>query len=526
MRDMLYKPSSDWQRAHTFRGVPFGTPGVLPWGSVLEPFSAVARRSPAAPFLTEVRGTLFGPTISYGEALTRVITRAQALNKLGIGPGTRVGLTPHNDIDSSITILSVLWSGAIATIADPADARARVVGSMQALGAVELADTMSDVERVESDARCQTPARPPVPSPSTPAIIVFTSGSTGAPRAVSQSHYGLLVNCTAVARLHNLGRASRLFACLPISHVNALLFTGFAAQMVGAHTWLADGFDPLAYLNALATSEAHVASVVPSILVSLVQSRRPPRLPSLGYFVSAAAPLSARTADDVLRHLGARIVQGYGLSEAGNFSCSMPVALDPDTYSRLMIDAGTVPVGPALVGNEVSVLRPSGARAESGETGEVVVRGHNVMIEYVGEPGETADTFRGGWLHTGDQGAWIDDPALESGALVITGRAKNIAKVGGATVGFEEVERVLMRLDEVMAVAACSLPDARYGEVLGVLVVTVETGRLDEDTVRSVIRAQLGQRHVPATVRFADKMPLLSNGKLARSQVRELLSEA
>src|SRR5205814_7308124 len=103
---------------------------------------------------------------------------------------------------------------------------------------------------------------------------------------------------------------------------------------------------------------------------------------------------------------------GYGLSEAANFSCTMPVDVDEGAYRRLVAMAEVPAVGPALAGNEVDVLRPDGTSGEVGEVGEVVLRGHNVMLEYLGDPGATAEAFRGGWLRTGDVGMKLRDRAL------------------------------------------------------------------------------------------------------------------
>lgn len=498
------------------------TQRLVPWASVLEPFAQIARYAPGRPFITEVSGSRRGQTSTYGVVYAAVRRRAAALGALGIGPGVRLGSRPRNTVDAFVTFLATLWIGATAVVADPSDADARVGEQFAHYDVTDWVSLVDDVRRLETTG-CADSGQPQV-RPDDVAVIVFTSGSTGAPRAVAQSHYNIAVNCAAVARHHSLGPGVSSFACLPISHVNALAFTGLATMAAGGHVFMVDGFDPLTYLASLAASGAQIASVVPSILTTLLASSRPaPALPAMWYFVSAAATLAA----DVVRHvderLAVRIVQGYGLSEAVNFSCLMPPRLTRAAYRRLMIDSNVPAVGPALVGNEVSVLASGGGPAQPGEIGEVAIRGHDVMLGYVDDRVSTAEMMRGGWLHTGDLGTMERDEAVGGPVLLITGRAKNVLKIAGHTVGMEEVERALLSVAEIDAAAACGIPDRHSGEALAVLIVSSST-QLDGAAVRDALLRRLGPNHVPRTIRFVPALPLLPNGKLARTELPSLLA--
>jgi acyl-CoA synthetase (AMP-forming)/AMP-acid ligase II len=168
-------------------------------------------------------------------------------------------------------------------------------------------------------------------------------------------------------------------------------------------------------------------------------------------------------------------------------------------------------------------LDPDGTSAGVGEVGEVVIRGHNVMIGYVADPEATVDVFRGGWLRTGDLGTKVHDPALVGHAIAVIGRKRHMIKIAGYTVGMEEVERELARIDGIVAAAACGVPDDRYGEALAVLVVRASTV-IDEHAISAALRARLGPNHVPRLVRFVDRLPLLANGKLARRRLPELVA--
>lgn len=516
--------STAWRRAHAYRGTAAPARRLGRHSTVVDAFAAVAARTPDAPFLNELRDAAVTRTLSYGEMRSKVLARAGALGRLGVGPGTRLGLRPDNDIDAFATILSTLWVGATAVLANPRDAGVRVreqFSRVEAIDYRELAETVRGIETTDP-----RPPAPPAPAarPDDVAVVVFTSGSTGLPRAVAQSHYSIAVNCAAVAAHHGLTSGRRLLACLPLFHVNALEFTGFAAMVSGCSVFLLGGFDPLSYPRSLAASRAEIASVVPSILTALTAGRHAERpATELRYFVSAAAPLAAETVRRAGERLNARVVQGYGLSEAANFSCLMPVDLDRAAYARLMTEAEIPAVGHAVAGNEVDVVRDDDSSADDGEVGEVVIRGHNVMDGYLGDVEATEAAFRGGWLRTGDLGRKVRDSAVGSPVFVITGRAKHVVKVGGHAVGLEEVERALLAVDGIVGVAACAVPDRRSGEALAVMVVTAAAG-VDAQVVRAAVRDRIGPDQVPQVVRFVNQIPLLANGKIARRAVTEALA--
>src|SRR4029079_4781660 len=221
------------------------------------------------------------------------------------------------------------------------------------------------------------------------------------------------------------------------------------------------------YQRCLADHRPAIASVVPSLLETLLLgARRLACPPELRYFVTAAAPLAARTCAAVVAATGVRVVQGYGLTETTNFSTTLPVDLPDDVYRRVMIDAEIPTVGAALLGNEVAVLREDGSRAAPGERGELCMRGHNVMLAYHGNPEATREAFRAGWFHSQDLGHELVEPTTGSSLFVITGRQKNMAKVLGQAVSLDEMERVLIRLPGVADAACFTVPDQILGEAV------------------------------------------------------------
>ena len=482
-------------------------------------FAAAARRRPRATWLVDLRAR---QTLPYGEGL-RLVERAGA--SLRCGPGAFVGILPSNSTDSAVLILAVLRARATAVLLSPRQPDVRI--AEQAARAdcqlvLDCADRRPSVACEVVEGREVLAAEAPgaidgEPAPDDLAVLVYTSGSTAASKAVALTHYNLAVNAEALIRHHRLGPETVALASLPLSHVNALGFTLIAVAMAGGRTILVDEFEPRAYFAAAASHGATLASVVPSLLTALADVDDVPELPRLEYFVSAAAPLGAGTARQVCERIGKRIVQGYGLSETTNFSTLMPRDLEPDEYRCVMLESSIPPVGVPVFGNEVAVLDPGGAPVADGKTGEICMRGHNVMAGYFDDPEATAQAFRGGWFHSGDIGRF-ETYAGGRRFLCITGRAKNVVKVGGESVSLEEIERALETLPEVVEAGAVGLPHRLLGEEVAAAVVARDA-TLDDRAVREALLAVLPAAHVPTRLRLVTRLPRVANGKLDRREL-------
>ncbi|MEU5208675.1 class I adenylate-forming enzyme family protein [Streptomyces sp. NPDC020742] len=490
----------------------------------------------SAPYLTFHGADRAATTLSYRGTL-RLSRRlaAWAVRDLGARPGDVLALAPTNELRSVIAVFGLLLAGCSVLSVNPADPAARIAQQTEALGATAVLrapDTTADASvpwTLLPDPR-ELPAADdawtgPALDPGADALYFGTSGSTAAAKLVAQSHYNGAVNAEALRRHHGLGPGDRFLGCLPVHHVNGMHFTLFGTLAAGAHGILLPGFDPFRYPRLLTAYRPRIASVVPSILETLLETWRSPQLPAeFEYFVSAAAPLSAYTARAVHDRWGVRVLQGYGLTETTNFSTTMPRGLSDAAYRALMLDGDLPSVGTALYGNEVAVLRADGARAEPGETGEICMRGHNVMSRYQGNPEATAEAFAGGWFHSQDLGYEVVEPESGLRFVVITGRAKNIAKVRGETVSLEEMERALKAFPPVRDAACATAPDRFLGEVV-VAAVAVADGTTDE-----ALREHLGHSFDPAVlpVRFVrmPAVPRTATGKVIRPRLRDLLAAA
>jgi acyl-CoA synthetase (AMP-forming)/AMP-acid ligase II len=530
---MVGSRQADADLASSYQGAPFGPP----WrhgGTVIAWLAKRSRSQGGEPFATAatVRGDM--ATISYGDLDRSSRRLANWLRwDVGVREGSVVAIIPRNDGASIAAIFGVLRSGSPALMLSPLDPAARLQSQAEAL----RCEFVLRSPAISSDVfpgSCVVPDTCALPDnrqwrdrsldPTADALFFATSGSTATAKLVAQSHYNATVNAAAVSRHHRLRSGDRILGSLPIHHVNGLHFTLFGTLRAGAHVLLAEKFDPLCYPEILRTFQPRIASVVPSLLEALLAVWPNPSVSAgFDYFVSAAAPLSTETARRVWRKIGVRVVQGYGLTETTNFSTTMPPDLPPEAYRRLTTELEIPSVGIALAGNEVAVLRPDGVRADPGETGEICMRGHNVMTRYANNPQATAEAFRGGWFHSQDLGFEIADSDLGSRFVVITGRSKNIAKVSGENVSLEEMERALLSLPGVQDAACVSRPHRFYGEEIVAAVVLTPGARVD---VREGLRSRFAAAALPRRVVHCEAIPRTATGKILRAHLLEVLAPA
>ncbi|MEU0433600.1 class I adenylate-forming enzyme family protein [Streptomyces sp. NPDC006290] len=523
--------TADVDAVHRYRGIPYERDlGRYP--TMPAALADQARIRPGAPYLTVVSADGTESTLSYGELDAASEACARWLRtELAVSPGDVVGMVPLNDLHSVIALFGVLRAGASCQMLGPTDPAERMRSQLGSQGGsvvlctpgvdcpLQEAFTVPDFTRSPADA---TPAEPHASiDPASAAVLFATSGSTAASKIVVQSHRNLAVNAEAFRRHHRLGPQERVLGFLPIHHANGVNTTLFAPLNAGAHAVLAAHFDPFEYPDLFRRYRPRIASAVPSVLEALLETwRRPALHPDFGYFLTAAAPLGVSTARRVADGLGARIVQGYGLTETTNFSTTLPVDLSGDEYRSIMLETDTPPVGTAVFGTEVAVFDEEGTPCRAGETGEIRMRGHSVMEGYGGSPEATAEAFRGGWFRSGDLGHRFDPGSGTGPLLVITGRLKNIAKVRGEAVPLEEMERVLCALDYVRDAGCVPVPHRFDGERITVAVVT-GPGRTGE--IMEHLRTKFPPLALPHHIVRVPAVPRTATGKILRPRLRHQL---
>lgn len=346
------------------------------------------------------------------------------------------------------------------------------------------------------------------------ALVVYTSGSTGRPNGVVQTHGNIDANSRAIARYLELTDADRAMATLP-------LFYCYGRSVLQTHLLVGGSifFDhrfmyPRVVLDEMVAQRCTGFAGVPLTFEQLRQQVDVARLDlsPLRYVTQAGGAMRADTIRWVREAFApARLFVMYGQTEATARLTYLP----PEAAEA---KAGSV--GIAVDGVELAVLDDSGARLGPGVDGDIVAAGASISPGYLGAPSATADVFRDGWLRTGDVGHLDVD-----GFLFITGRRKEFLKLAGNRVSPLEIEHLLEQHVGVHEAAVTGWTDARGAEHAIALIVTEDGHALDEDELRRHVRSLAPAYKTPSRVRFVEALPHTGSGKLARSELKELITD-
>ncbi|MEB3982619.1 3-((3aS,4S,7aS)-7a-methyl-1,5-dioxo-octahydro-1H-inden-4-yl)propanoate--CoA ligase FadD3 [Mycobacterium sp. 663a-19] len=333
--------------------------------------------------------------------------------------------------------------------------------------------------------------------------ILFTSGTTGRSKGVLCAHRQSLSASASWAANGKITSDDRYLCINPFFHNFGYKAGILACLQTGATLIPHLTFDPLRALQAIEQHRITVLPGPPTIYQALLDhpARRDYDLSSLRFAVTGAATVPVVLVERMQSELDIDIVlTAYGLTEANGMG----------TMCRPDDDAATVATtcGRPFADFELRI----------DDTGEVLLRGPNVMLGYLDDPEATAAAIDAdGWLHTGDIGA-VD----KAGNLRITDRLKDMYICGGFNVYPAEVEQVLARMEGVADAAVIGVPDERLGEVGRAFVVTRPGHHLDEQSVIAYTREHLANFKAPRSVRFVDALPRNAGGKVVKPQLREM----
>jgi long-chain acyl-CoA synthetase len=341
------------------------------------------------------------------------------------------------------------------------------------------------------------------------AVLMFTSGTAGAPRAAMLSHGNLLSNLEQVQSLAVRRQSADdvVFGVLPLFHIFGLNVVLGLTLLTGARVVLIERFDPSSALEAI---ERHAITVVtgPPTMWSAwgaLPEADPHSFSSVRIAVSGAAKLSVETAQLIEDRFGLRIEEGYGLTEAS-----------PVVTSATGADAPRGSIGAPLPGVDVRLVDPDGEDSLIGDAGELWVRGPSVFRGYWQEPEASSSALTPeGWLRTGDI-AIVDD----NGYLFLVDRAKDLIIVSGFNVFPAEVEEVLIEHPAVDAVAVVGVPHPHSGEAVKAYVVLEDGRSAEEDDLILWCTERLARYKCPTKVMFVDELPQGLAGKVLRRALR------
>ena len=354
----------------------------------------------------------------------------------------------------------------------------------------------------------QAPADVPAPSdgaddPAQIALILYTSGTTGRPKGAMIDRAAftarVLVNCAEL----QVSARDRHLAALPMFHIAA--FLAYAHTVVGGAVVMLPDFTPGGCLDTMIAEDVTTTVLVPT-MISMLLAHDGPRPEQLRLIVYGGSSIQPSVLAQALEHFRSGMLQQYGMTESGAQTILRPADHDPDDRDKLS-SAGT-----EAVSFEVRIVDEQDRTLPCGSVGEIVCRAPSVMSGYWNRPEATAETLRGGWMHTGDVG-YRD----ERGYLHITDRRNDTIISGGENVYPREVEAALLDHPSVGDVAVVGMADPVWGEVVTAFVVEPAP---DDDELQAWARERLAGYKIPRRWIRVPELPRNATGKVLKHELR------
>jgi long-chain acyl-CoA synthetase len=472
--------------------------------------------------------------LTFAELATRAGRVADGLTALGVRPGDRVGYMMNNHPDVVAAYFGILRAGGVAVAVNVMLKAAELTYLLNDSGASVIVcepAVVDTVLRASKDAAAvrsivvvgdEAPgtiafrtlldagagSRTPIVDrdPDDVAMIMYTSGTTGAPKGVMMTHAWLDVTTLGWISVYKLSRDDRFLVASPFFYAIGSVMDVLAPFRAGASAVLLERYRPRAALDAITRYRPTGTVMVPTAAVQLVDAFDGERddVSSVEIFFTAGSPCPDGFRERLRKTLGWELREIYGLTEAH------------------MVAAGSrgLPRREGMIGVPganvvVRIVDDGDHDVARGEVGEIICKGDTVTAGYWGKPTETAEAHRGGWFHTGDLGMMDAD-----GYVKIVDRKKEMIITGGANIYPAEVERVLVGHPAVATAAVVGIPDATYGEMPCAVIVLRPGAAATADEVIAWSRARLAAFKCPRSVRFVDEVPLTASGKIARRQLR------
>lgn len=458
-----------------------------------------------------------GVQIDYAALGVRVLARMAFLLDAGIAKGERVVLLQNRTIDVCADILAVMCLGASVAVlsrnesievscgkAKAIQAKLMITDHQNEVLAAQIAGVCNiDLERVKAAPTLNGVSRPPIPEGRAEALVVFTSGSTGEPKAAAISHNNIASNINGVKNIVPVSAVDHFLQVMPLGHTNGLLNQLILPLAVGARVTLLPFFEAGAFMDALVQYRPTIVTCVPTMLTRLLDQDIPASaVKNLRFIRSGAAPLLPDTHKKVEAHFGRKVVVSYGQSEVTCTNTANP----PDARK-----IGSV--GKVLDGQEMAICEIDGTGfLPQGKIGEVCFRGTSISMGLLGSvPFDPSE-----WFHTGDCG-YVDS----EGYLFLTGRLKDIIIRGGANLSPRQIEDVILRQDTVKSVTVVGLADADLGEVPVACIEPSGKAPLSLDSINTHITTALSPAHQLRDLFEFYRLPQNETGKVNPMQVTQ-----
>ncbi len=468
--------------------------------------------------------------VTYGALRGQVDALAESLAAAGVERGDRVGMALPNGLPTIVAFLAASMAGTAAPL-NPGykeeefrffldDTHAKVLllpeeGAADARRAAEA--NRVPILTVEMDATgtvslSGVTGRRPIARPAVDdvALILHTSGSTGRPKRVPLSHTNLSISARNVARSYALTAKDVSLCVMPLFHVHGLVASTLATLATGGTIVVPAKFNAMSFWQTAETYGATWYSAVPTIhqlLLARVKpgASKPAGAEKLRFIRSCSASLPPQVMHDLEAAFGAPVLEAYGMTEAAHQMSSNPL---PVNGHRL---PGSVGPGTDV---RVSIMDESGKHLTTGERGEVVIQGPNVITGYENNPEANATSFTDGWFRTGDLGFLDAD-----GYLTLVGRLKELINRGGEKISPREIDEVLLEHPAVAEAVCFGVPHKMWGEEVEAAVV-VKTA-VTEAELLAYCKERLSDFKRPKQIHITETIPRTATGKIQRRIVAQ-----
>lgn len=473
-----------------------------------------------------------GFNVTYADLRRQVAEVADALASASIGPGDRIAMALPNSLDTIVCFLAASMAGTAAPL-NPAyrfdefvfyleDTRAKLLilpaeGADDARRAAAernvpiLTSTVVSPGRVEMSpsSKSRTAA---TPSSNDVALILHTSGSTGRPKRVPLRHRNLAVSAQNIMNTYSLTPDDVALVAMPLFHVHGLMASTMATLLSGGTIVVPQKFNPLSFWRTVRDHRATWYSAVPTIhnlLLTRAGNERPDGAQFLRFIRSCSAPLSAEMMNRMESVFGVPVLEAYGMTEASHQMASNP--LPPATRKPGSVGAGT--------GVKISIMDAEGKHLPSGEAGEVVIQGSNVIDGYENNPEANASSFTDGWFRTGDQGVLDSE-----GYLTLVARIKELINRGGEKISPREIDEVLLGHPSIAEAVCFGVAHPTWGEEVAAAVVLKEPA--NESDILAFCKERLADFKRPKKIHIVEQIPRTATGKIQRKAVATALAGA
>jgi len=361
-------------------------------------------------------------------------------------------------------------------------------------------------------------ARQACVSPDDVGQMQFTSGTTGFPKGVRMTHYGMINNARISFTRLGITEGDRFVFPMPFFHVAGSVLTLLGSLAQGATYIPLIAFDPAKQLELIALERGTHTSGVPTMIIAMLNHPRFQAgefdLSSLRQMILGGASVPVALMEQAAAQMDADVAIIYGMTET---NCTITLSQPKDEF-RLKAET----VGTPLAHTSVKIANPkTGEPLPFGERGELCARGFLLMKDYYKMPDKTAETLDAdGWLHTGDLATMNAE-----GYVNIVGRVKDMVVRGGENIFPAEIEAFLMRHPKVAEAQIVGVPDAFMGEELVALLRLKSDEEATEEELREYCRADISRQKVPKYIRFVNAYPLTASGKVKKFELREQLIE-